>query len=249
MCIRDRSADGIVVIKGDLQVDGSTISENATTVTVNDPVIRLGDTQTEKTVEDEVSLGSTSITFDNVVGVNTDDVVSAAGIVTNTTVYSVNTATNVVLINTPTDAVVAAGATVTFAQGRADTADRGIEFEYISAGVGTTAVTSRGYFGAIADESGGTISTTALWAYIPNAEVTGNTFTGVRGFLDIAGLYYQPDGENPYDGPNGVAYFDSTGLVKSGVATDSGISTSNYVLTTGTDGIPIWTDTLDAGTF
>ena len=243
------SADGIVVIKGDLQVDGSTISENATTVTVNDPVIRLGDTNTEKTVKNEVSSGTTSITFDNVVGVNTDDVVAAAGIVTNTTVYSVNTSTNVVLLNVATDALIAAGSTVTFSQGRADTADRGIEFEYISSGTGTTAVTSRGYFGALTDESGGTISTTALWAYIPNAEVTGNSFSGVRGFLDIAGIYYQADGENPYDGPNGVAYFDSTGLVKSGVATDSGISTSNYVLTTGTDGIPIWTDTLDAGTF
>ena len=74
------SNEGTVVVKGDLQVDGSTISENATTVTVNDPVIRLGDTNTEKTVKNEVSSGTTSITFDNVVGVNTDDVVAAAGI-------------------------------------------------------------------------------------------------------------------------------------------------------------------------
>lgn len=247
------SAGGVVVIKGDLQIDGSTISENATTVTVNDPVIRLGDTRSERTVENEVAIGSTSLTLDTVVGVSTSDIVSGTGIATNSTVYSVNTSTRVVLLDLPTyGSTISAGSTITFSQARADTADRGIEYEYISSGIGTEAVTSQGYFGAVDTtvlESTGTITTTSKWTYIPKATVTGNSFTGVRGFLDIAGIYYQPDGENPYDGPNGVAYFDANGLVKSGVATDSGISTSNYILTTGTDGIPIWTDTLDAGTF
>jgi len=246
------SAGGIVVIKGDLQIDGSTISENATTVTVNDPVIRLGDTTSERTVESQVSLGATTLTLDTVVGVSTSDVVSGAGIATNSTVYSVNTGTRVVTLDKPTYQIIGAASTITFSQARADTADRGVEYEYISAGLGTTAVTSQGYFGAVTNTvlgSTGTITTTAKWTYIPNATPTGNSFTGVRGFLDIAGIYYQPNGENPYDGPNGVAYFDANGLVKSGVATDSGISTSNYILTTGTDGIPIWTDTLDAGTF
>ena len=48
---------------------------------------------------------------------------------------------------------------------------------------------------------------------------------------------------------NGVAYFDANGQVQSTVAPASGISTSNYILTTNASGVPTWTSTIDCGTF
>ena len=53
-----------------------------------------------------------------------------------------------------------------------------------------------------------------------------------------------------FDGPNGVAYFDSAGKLVSGISTESAISTSNYILTTeaGTD-VPVWTSTIDGGIY
>ena len=35
------SNEGTVIIKGDLQVDGTTTTVNSTTATVNDPIMRL----------------------------------------------------------------------------------------------------------------------------------------------------------------------------------------------------------------
>ena len=46
-----------------------------------------------------------------------------------------------------------------------------------------------------------------------------------------------------------IVYFDTTGKMVGAAATTSGISTSNYVLTTDASGIPKWTTTLDGGTF
>ena len=48
---------------------------------------------------------------------------------------------------------------------------------------------------------------------------------------------------------NGIVYFDTTGKMVGAAATTSGISTSNYDLTTHASGIPKWTPTLDGGTF
>ena len=48
---------------------------------------------------------------------------------------------------------------------------------------------------------------------------------------------------------NGVSYFDANGQVQSTVAPASGISTSNYILTTNASGVPTWTSTIDCGTF
>ena len=72
----------------------------------------------------------------------------------------------------------------------------------------------------------------------------------IVGFVSVTeGLYYDAD---DYDGPNGVAYFDSTGKLVSGISTESAIDTSNYILTTlETAGIgtPVWTSTIDGGEY
>ena len=69
---------------------------------------------------------------------------------------------------------------------------------------------------------------------------------GTRGYLDIKGIYYQTIDFVEH----GVVYFGKSGIQYSTSAPGSGISTSNYVLTTATgSNHPVWTDTLDGGTF
>ena len=79
----------------------------------------------------------------------------------------------------------------------------------------------------------------------------GNQFTtgnvSITGFATVTdGLFYEV---GDFDGPNGVAYFDDTGKLIGAASTESGISTSNYVLTTNASGIPVWTDAIDGGLF
>ena len=67
------------------------------------------------------------------------------------------------------------------------------------------------------------------------------------------GIYYRSDqsGINGigYSGPNGVAYFEADGRLVSGLSTVGFLTTSNYVLTTDANNIPIWSDSIDGGTF
>jgi len=97
----------------------------------------------------------------------------------------------------------------------------------------------------------GITSTNNLFVSGTSTFLNGFNLTGdlnVVGFVSVTeGLYYDAD---DYDGPNGVAYFDSTGKLVSGISTESAIDTSNYILTTeaGTD-IPAWTNTIDGGVY
>ena len=67
------------------------------------------------------------------------------------------------------------------------------------------------------------------------------------------GIYYRSDpfGHHGigYSGPNGVAYFEADGRLVSGLSTVGFLTTSNYVLTTDANNIPIWSDSIDGGTF
>ena len=64
------------------------------------------------------------------------------------------------------------------------------------------------------------------------------------------GLYY-PDSANGigYSGPNGIAYFDATGKIVSGLSTVGFITVSDYVLTVNSSGEPIWSESIDGGFF
>ena len=78
-------------------------------------------------------------------------------------------------------------------------------------------------------------------------DVTGTTQSDtliVTGVSTVASLIFSA-GTNT----NGVSYFDANGQVQSTVAPASGISTSNYILTTNASGVPTWTSTIDCGTF
>ena len=64
------------------------------------------------------------------------------------------------------------------------------------------------------------------------------------------GLYY-PDSAYGigYSGPNGIAYFDATGKIVSGLSTVGFITVSDYVLTVNSSGEPIWSESIDGGFF
>ena len=70
------SNEGTVIIKGSLQVDGTTTSVNSTTSTLNDPIFHIGDLTSERTVMTTVVSGVSTIRLDSVVGINTGDIVS-----------------------------------------------------------------------------------------------------------------------------------------------------------------------------
>ena len=82
------SNEGLVVVKGDLQVDGTTTTVNSTAVTVNDAIMRVGDTTSTRTVMVTVGSGTSTIVLDSIVGINTGDVVAGTNIGAGTSVHS-----------------------------------------------------------------------------------------------------------------------------------------------------------------
>jgi RNA-binding protein YlmH len=56
-----------------LQVDGTTTAVNSTSVTVNEPIIRVGEVTSVRTVTQAASVGVSTLRLDSVVGINTGD--------------------------------------------------------------------------------------------------------------------------------------------------------------------------------
>lgn len=65
----------------------------------------------------------------------------------------------------------------------------------------------------------------------------------ITGIATITSLYY-----GTYN-TSGVAYFNSSGLMVSTGATSSSINYTNYILTTDNSGIPIWSNSIDGGSY
>ena len=231
------SNEGTVIIKGDLQVDGTQTTVNSSSVTSNESIFRLGDVTSSRTVTATVGTGASVITLDSITGINTGDTLTHASLpgAGRTTVHSYNTGAKTVSIDGVTTAGIATATQIVVTHAFDTNDDRGISFQY-NVGVGT-ANTKEGFFGY--DD------TNSRWTYVPDATITNGVVSGTKGFLDIKGIYYQSGDFST----NGVVYFDSTGLQNSTGAPAAGISTSNAVLTTTAAGTPTWTDTLDGGTF
>jgi hypothetical protein len=241
------SNEGTVVIKGDLQVDGTTTSVNSTVVSINDPIIILGDVTSKRTVMAPVLTGVSTITLDSVAGINTGDLIQGSASLPNsglTTITAYNNTTKIVTIQGSTSAGISTTTQLTITHAFDTNTDRGVAFDY-NTGVGT-ANSKTGFFGYIDGNNAGSSSTARSWTYIPDAIITSpGIVTGTRGYLDIKGIYYQTGDFSV----NGIVYFDPNGLQTSTVSPGSGINTSNYILTTNGSGIPTWTSTLDGGTF
>lgn len=227
------SNEGTVIIKGDLQVDGTTTEVNSTNVTVNDPILNLGDVTSIRTVTADVSAGVSTITLDSVVGINTGDQLAVAGIDVSGigTVASYNTGTKVVTYTGTASAGISTTAQVTVTHAFDTNTDRGISFQYNTA-TGTSN-TKIGFFGYNDSAGEGSSAVARAWTYIPDATVTGSVVTGTRGNLDIKGIYYQTGDYSTH----GVVFFDANGLQTStnDPSTAAATRTSTQILTAVTE--------------
>ena len=121
-------AEGLVIIKGDLQIDGTTTTVNSASMSVNDPTIELGDPTTVLTSEGSTSSGSTTIVVDKITGIAAGDAITAAsGIPGSTTISSINTGTKTLTLSQATNATIAAGTTLTVTRSSNDQLDRGVK--------------------------------------------------------------------------------------------------------------------------
>ena len=223
------SNEGDVIIKGNLQIDGTTTSVNSTAVTVNDPIFVIGDVTSSRVVTAPVTTGVSTITIDSVVGINTGDIVSNHTSLPNsgvTTITEVNTTNKVITIEGSTSAGITTTSELTITHAYDTNTDRGIAFNY-NTGVGT-ANNKTGYFGYVdGDGNTGSNAPERSWTYVPDASTTGNTVSGTRGFLDIKGIYYQTADYNTH----GAVYFDENGLQTSTNNPATPIITSKQILT------------------
>ena len=231
------SNEGDVIIKGNLQVDGTTTTVNSTQTTVNDPIMMVGDTTSTRTVMTTMASGASTVVVDQVTGVAVNDTLlhasfSASGI---TTVTAINTGTKTLTYQGTSIAGISTGTEITVVHATDTNTDRGLGFTY-NVGVGTANSTD-GFFGlddsSIASSSAGVGNhgthgdNSRRWTYVPDATITASVVTGTKGFLDIKGIYYQSGNFSS----GGVVWFDSEGLQRSTNAPASPVITSKQVLT------------------
>ena len=244
-------SDGMVIIKGSLQVDGTTTTVNSTNTSLNDPIMNIGDVTSKRTVTSTVGSGVSAITLDSVVGINTGDIISGSDSLPGagtTTIHSFTTqpggtGIGTIFIDGQTSAGITTTSQLTITHGFDTNTDRGITFNY-NTGTGV-ANNKLGFFGF--DDSRLAVDGSRMWTYVPEATNTGNVISGTKGFLDIRGIYFQTN-EFASSG-NGIVYVDNTGRSLVSAGTTAGITTSNFILTTDASGVPKWTTTIDGGQF
>ena len=240
------SNEGTVIVKGDLQVDGTTTTVDSFTVNLNDPIINLGITTSTRTVMMTASAGVSTIKVDTTAGINTGDGITGTNIGSGTTIATYDLTEKLITINGSVQSGGIATTTQLTVTSNVDTStDRGVAFNYnTSAGAGNN---KQGFFGYHDLSGDGSNAPERSFTYIPDATIVNNLVSGTKGFLDIKGIYFQ-NGDYDTTG-NGIVYFDTTGKQVGAAGTAAGITTSNFVLTTNAAGIPKWTTTLDGGTF
>tara|TARA_Y100000592_G_scaffold49372_1_gene78146 strand:- start:30 stop:1670 length:1641 start_codon:yes stop_codon:yes gene_type:complete len=231
------SNEGDVIIKGNLQVDGTTTTVNSTQTTVNDPIMMVGDTTSTRTVMTAMASGATAVVVDQVTGIAVNDTLlhpsfSASGI---TTVTSINSGTKTLSFQGTSVAGISTQTEITVVHATDTNTDRGLGFTY-NTGIGTANSTD-GFFGlddsSIASSTAGTGNhgthgdDSRRWTYVPDATISASVVSGTKGFLDIKGIYYQSG--NFASG--GVVWFDDTGLQRSTNNPQTPVITSKQVLT------------------
>ena len=229
------SNEGEVIIKGNLQVDGTTTTVNSTSATVNDAIMRLGDVTSTRTVLTTVGSGTSTIELDSVVGINTGDVVTGStSIPSNSSVHSYippssGVGLGTIFISNNTTGGIATATQLTVTHAYDTNTDRGISFQYNTAS--GTANTKKGFFGYNDGTGENSSAPERSFTYIPDATVTNEVVTGTRGNLDIKGIYYQSGDFSTH----GVVYFDSAGLQNSTTAPSAATFTSTQLLTAVTE--------------
>ena len=240
------SNEGTVIVKGDLQVDGTTTTVDSFTVNLNDPIINLGITTSTRTVMMTALAGVSTVKIDTAAGINTGDSITGTNVASGTTISTYDLTEKLITLSNAVQVGGIATTTQLTVTANVDTnTDRGVAFGYnTSAG---SANRKTGFFGYHDLGGDGSNAPERSFTYIPDATITNNLVSGTKGFLDIKGIYFQ-SGDYDTTG-NGIIYFDTTGKQVGAAGTAAGITTSNFVLTTNAAGIPKWTTTLDGGTF
>ena len=227
-------------------------------MSVNDPTIELGDPTSVLTSQGSTGSGSSTIVVDKVTGIAAGDAITAAsGIPSSTTISSINTGTKTLTLSQATNAIIASGTTLTVTRSSNDALDRGVKVHYY-----TGAAAKFGFFGY--DRTGGADGNGA-WTFIEDATDTGTVFgvTGNRGTVVLGDLELDTDLEVQYGGTgvsqfvaNGIPYGNNTGALQvtsaanmASPGTGDDATTSYQVLTVTSGGVPVWTNTLDGGTF
>ena len=252
-------AGGLVIIKGDLQIDGTTTTVNSASMSVNDPTIELGDPTPPVTLTAEATGGQAVVVVDAIDQLQVGDSVtsSAAGIPNSTVINSINTGTKAVTLSNNLSQTMAVGAVLVTVSGADDALDRGVKVHYNSSGTNQF-----GFFGY--DRTGGQDGAGA-WTFIENATDTNTVFgvTGDRGTVVLGDLELDTDLEVQFGGTgvstfttNGILYGNAAGAVQVTAEANMGtpgsgadVNTSFQVLTVTAAGVPVWTDTIDGGTF
>ena len=250
-------ADGLVIIKGDLQIDGTTTTVNSANMSVNDPTIELGDPTTAITVTTNATSGATDIIVDRVEGFTNGDSVTGTNIAGGTTISSINTGASTLTLSAAITGNIAAGQALTVTRAADDALDRGVKVHYYG-GSGA----KFGFFGY--DRTGGADGLGA-WTFIEDASDTNTVFgvNGNRGTVVLGDLELDTDLEVQYGGTgastfttNGIVYGQgaspmqvtaAANMVSPGTGSDA--TTSFQVLTVTSAGVPVWTNTIDGGTF
>ena len=250
-------ADGLVIIKGDLQIDGTTTTVNSASMSVNDPTIELGDPTTVLTLTASATSGATVLTVDRVVGLNVGDDITGTNIANSTNIASIDTGAKTITLDQAITGNIDSGGTITAVRDASDGLDRGVKVHYH-----TGSAAQFGFFGY--DRTGGADGAGA-WTFIENATDTATVFgvTGNRGTVVLGDLELDTDLEVQYGGTGvstftqyGIPYGDGTNplsvtaaanMASPGTGTDA--TTSFQVLTVTSGGVPVWTDTLDGGVF
>ena len=229
-------------------------------MSVNDPTIELGDPTTPVTVKTLATFAGNAtvdVQVDAVEQLQAGDSITGTGIPGGTTIASINTGTKTLTLSAAitTDQVV--GATLVTVRGADDAMDRGVKVHYNDSGTNKF-----GFFGY--DRTGGGDGAGA-WTFIENATDTGTVFgiTGDRGTVIIGDLELDTDLEVQFGGTGassftqyGITYGDGTNSMKVTAAaniaspgTGDDATTSYQVLTVTAAGVPVWTNTIDGGTF
>ena len=247
-------ASGLVIIKGDLQIDGTTTTVNSANMSVNDPTIELGDPTTVLNVEAVAAAGQADVVVDKLDGLQAGDAIAAVtGIIgAGVTISSINTGTKTLTLSANlTGAGLAEGASLTVTRGADDALDRGVKVHYFEGGSAKF-----GFFGF--DRTGGADGLGA-WTFIEDATDTNTVFgvNGNRGTVVLGDLELDTDLEVQYGGTgqstfttNGILYGNGSGALSVTPASGTSDATTSFqILTVNSSGIPVWTTTIDGGTF
>ena len=201
-------AGGLVIIKGDLQIDGTTTTVNSASMSVNDPTIELGDPTTPVTMTAEAAGGQAVVVVDAIDQLQVGDAVTSTvtGIAGSTVIQGINTGTKAVTLSNNLTQTMAAGSVLATVSGADDALDRGVKIHY-----NTSGTNKFGFFGY--DRTGGADGLGA-WTFIEEATDTNTVFgvTGNRGTMVVGDLELDTDLQVEFGG-TGASSFTANGIV------------------------------------